>query len=338
MCILYSILLLTIILILLITVHFYDKELGLMASLHVDSVNIKGSFFSKFSNKCRTIPHVRMFFFSLLSFISVIFLVLSGDIETNLGPDGGYSNSFSFWHWNLNSIAAHNFVKMSLLQAYNAIHRFDIICLCETYLDDSYHTDDDQLGFPGYKLIRADKPNNIKKGGVCICYRKFLSVKIIHKNILNVWLVRELSFGSRRVCLVSIYRTPSQSSNECNTLLCNFEQRLAYLNSVKPHMLLETGDFNVRSSSWWSDDIDTMEGTRLESITSYWLYQIINEPIHIPPSSISSIELIFTNQPDLIINSGVHPSLHQNSHHQILFAQINLRTYYPQSYKRLVWD
>ena len=34
-------------------------------------------------------------------------------------------------------------------------------------------------------------------------------------------------------------------------------------------MLLETGDFNVRSSSWWSDDIDTMEGTRLESITSY---------------------------------------------------------------------
>ena len=31
-----------------------------------------------------------------------------------------------------------------------------------------------------------------------------------------------------------------------------------------------TGDFNVRSSSWWSDDIDTVEGTRLESITSYY--------------------------------------------------------------------
>ena len=46
-------------------------------------------------------------------------------------------------HWNLNSIAARNFIKMSLLQTYNAIHSFDIICLSETYLDNSYHTDDD---------------------------------------------------------------------------------------------------------------------------------------------------------------------------------------------------
>ena len=145
-CILYSILLLIIILFLLFTVHFYDKDLGVMAflSLHVDSINIKGSFFSKVSNKCCTIPHVCMFFCSLLFFISVILLVLSGDIETNPGPDRGYSNSSSFCYWNLNSIAAHNFIKMSLLQAYNAIHRFDIICSSETYLDNSYHTDNDQ--------------------------------------------------------------------------------------------------------------------------------------------------------------------------------------------------
>ena len=98
----------------------------------------------------------------------MILLLLSGDIETNPGPDPGYLNSFSFCHWNLNSIAAHNFIKMSPLQACNALNRFDIICLSETYLDNSYHTDDDQLTFPGYNLIRADNPNNIKRGGVCI--------------------------------------------------------------------------------------------------------------------------------------------------------------------------
>ena len=76
-------------------------------------------------------------------------------------------------------------------------------------------------------------------------------------------------------------------------------------------MLLVTGDFNVRSSSWWSDDINIVEGTRVESITSYYgLHQIINESIHILPSFVSCIHLIFTNQPNLvIINSGVHPSL-----------------------------
>ena len=104
-------------------------------------------------------------------------------------------------------------------------------------------------------------------------------------------------------------------------------------------MLLVTGDFNMRSSSLWSDDIDTVEGMRLESIASYYgLHQIINEQTHILPSSVSCIDLTFTNQPNLVIDSGVHPSLHQNSHNQIIFANINLQVYYPSPYKRLVWD
>ena len=76
-------------------------------------------------------------------------------------------------------------------------------------------------------------------------------------------------------------------------------------------MLLVKGDVNVRSSSWWSDYIDTIEGMRLESITSYYgFYQIINEPTHILPSSTSCIDLIFTNQSNLVINNGARPSLH----------------------------
>ena len=136
-CILHCILILMTILFLLFMVHFYDKNLGMMAflSLHVNSTNIKGSFLNRFSIKCCTCPHVLMFFHPLLLFISVILLLLSGDIETNPGPDPDYLNSFSFCHRNLNGSAAHNFMKMSLLQAYNAINRFDIICLSETYLD-----------------------------------------------------------------------------------------------------------------------------------------------------------------------------------------------------------
>ena len=66
---------------------------------------------------------------------------------------------FSFCHWNLNSITAHTFIKMSLLQAYNSIHNFDIICLLETYLRSFCHSDDDQVALPGCNLIRADNQN-----------------------------------------------------------------------------------------------------------------------------------------------------------------------------------
>ena len=110
-------------------------------------------------------------------------------IETNPGPDPGYLSCFSFCHLDLNSIAAHNFIKMSLLQAYNTMNRFDIICLSETYLGNSYHTDAVQLIFPGYNLIRADNPNNIKRGSVCIYHRDSLPVKVINMNILNEYLV-----------------------------------------------------------------------------------------------------------------------------------------------------
>ena len=55
--------------------------------------------------------------------------------------------------------------------SYDAIHRFDIICLSETYLDTSYHSDDDQLASPEYNLIRADNSNNIR-GAVCIIIEK----------------------------------------------------------------------------------------------------------------------------------------------------------------------
>ena len=56
---------------------------------------------------------------------------------------------------------------------------------------------------------------------------------------------------------------------------------------------------------------------------------MINEPTHVLESSSLCIDLIFNSQPNLVITSGVHPSLHPNSHHQVIFAKFNLATHYP---------
>ena len=45
---------------------------------------------------------------------------------------------------------------------------------------------------------------------------------------------------------------------------------------------------------------------------------MINEPTYILESSSSCIDLVLTSQPNLITESGVHPSLHPNYHHQII--------------------
>ena len=78
---------------------------------------------------------------------------------------------FHFCHWNLNSISSHNYVKISLLKAYITVHKFDIICLSETYLDSSTRPDDDNLEIEGYDIARADNPANTERGGVCIYYK-----------------------------------------------------------------------------------------------------------------------------------------------------------------------
>ena len=67
---------------------------------------------------------------------------LSGDIEENPGPKANSCDCLSNCHWNLNSICAHNFIKLSLLHAYISINKIDIICPIKT-LDSSISSDDE---------------------------------------------------------------------------------------------------------------------------------------------------------------------------------------------------
>ena len=52
-----------------------------------------------------------------------------------------------------------------------------MICLSETFLDSSIPIYDERLNMKGYKLIKADNPNDSKKGGVGIYYKEFLAVR-----------------------------------------------------------------------------------------------------------------------------------------------------------------
>ena len=60
------------------------------------------------------------------------------------------------------------------------------------------------------------------------------------------------------------------------------------------------------------------EGYKIDGITStFGLQQIIKEPTHLIGDSFSCIDLIFTSQPNLEMESGMHSLLHPNCHHQI---------------------
>ena len=206
------------------------------------------------------------------------------------------------------------------------MYKHDFICLSETYLHSS--TPDSLLEIDGYVLVRADHPNNIKRGGV------------ISLPYLKEALLLDMTYNNKKVTVSVIYRSPSQNNSEFDLFLSNFEKCLSGINKRKPFLSVITGNFDARSSSWWSKDMDSAEGSKLISLTSTNGFpQLINEPTQIQTSSSSFIDfLIFTNQPNLSVNSGVHASLHTNCHHQIIHSSFNLTISYPPPYQRLIWD
>ena len=183
------------------------------------------------------------------------------------------------------------------------------------------------IDIEGYKLIPADHPDNIKRGEVCIYYKESPPVQIINQLYLKEEMLLEMSYNNKKVIVSVIYRSPDQSIDEFDSFLSNFENFLNHINKHKPYLSVVTGDFNSRSSSWWSKDTDTIEGLDLFSPTSSnGLSQLINEPTHIKTNSTSCIDLIFADQDNLSVNSGVHSSLHPNCHHQIVHSSFNLKT------------
>ena len=73
----------------------------------------------------------------------------------------------------------------------------DIMCLSETYLDSSVPLDDNNLQIPGYSSVRADHPSNKKCKGVLICYKNFLTIKLIDVKYLHESLNFELRIGGK---------------------------------------------------------------------------------------------------------------------------------------------
>ena len=92
--------------------------------------------------------------------------------------------------------------------------------------------------------------------------------------------------------------------------------------NITPFLSTAVGDFNTKSNNWSEGDRSTIEGSKIDFLTSqFGLSQIIKEPTHILENSSSCIDLILTTQPNMVLESGVHHSLHHNCHHQIIFAK-----------------
>ena len=68
------------------------------------------------------------------------------------------------------------------------------------------------------------------------------------------------------------------------------------------------------------------------------LSQVISEPTNFDPNkNPSCIDLVITDQPNLILDSGTHASLDQYCHHQIIYCKVNFKFPPPPPLDRKIW-
>ena len=80
-------------------------------------------------------------------------------------------------------------------------------------------------------------------------------------------------------------------------------------------MTVSLGDFHAKSSNWYKHDKTSYEGAKFEALVQHLgLQKTTDEPSHILAES-SCIDLIFTSNQGLVMDSGVHQLLYSNYHH-----------------------
>ena len=124
-------------------------------------------------------------------------LLCNGDVESNPRPKKNKEFSLFCCHWSVNSLLAHDCAKVTSLEAYNSVFKYDFICISETYLCSTISSENNNLNISGHNLIRADHPSNSKRGGVCIYHKESPVVQTLNNIGLPECLVCKICLGNK---------------------------------------------------------------------------------------------------------------------------------------------
>ena len=303
--------------------HFFLSIICMIKLLfnNIDISKIRSKFI------CLTLPYLFLYL-NYWWLINVI--ICCGDIELNPGP-------LKFCHWNLNSMCTENFSRKTLIESFNVDSDYDIIAISESALHDSI--DNEQISIAGYEILRRDIPLNTTHGGILVYHKDTLAVKERPDIEFNEnQLIMEITIEKKKIIVSVNYRRHHHDVEELHNYKDNLKKTLKCIQHEDPFCSLHLGDFNSHQKQWWGGDTDDMQGDLLNDIiASENLFQLVKEPTHITGSSLSCIDLVITDQPNLINNCAIMPSLHTRCHHQINHVELNIKNPPPPSYIRRIW-
>ncbi|XP_066933083.1 uncharacterized protein [Clytia hemisphaerica] len=211
--------------------------------------------------------------------------------------------------------------------------------LSETWLNNHK---DAELKVEGYTLFKCDSSRKKKSrgratGGVCFYIRDDIaaSCEIIYSHKSPSVQLLCVYSKTENLAMLVIYRQPDDKSNgnpstakDLLTPLKGAKQALSALEPV-PNIIFG-GDFNLPKSTW-PDGLPKTgcsmeERSMLNDLNRFcnelFMSQYVNQPTH---KDGNTLDLVFTNNEDLIHDYSILPVLQSTSHHSIVMVSTRLK-------------
>ena len=191
--------------------------------------------------------------------------------------------------------------KMDELRALSIVHRPHLICIVETWLNETILNT--ELSIDDYDIVRLDR--NRQGGGVMIFVANALTYKLVISgpNDTELIVLSILNFSLSPLTIGLFYRPPSSPVSIFDTLLNSLCMHID-VTLLSNFVLL--GDFNVNYL--------VPHGPLFQSIhhlaASLCLTQVVHEPTRFSVNTCSLIDLIFMSAPTNLlkcITISLHP-------------------------------
>ena len=226
------------------------------------------------------------------------------------------------------------------MEAFVTSNNFDKVCLSENFLDSTIPNDDVNIQINGYSLLRADHPNDIKGGCVCIYFKELIPL-IRRNDLTNIkdCLASEINVNNKKCFCTNLYKSPSQSHDELERFCTNLDLLLSNINNLHPTSSIVLDDFNAKCSKWCASDKNNTAGIELDNITTTSGYnQMIVKPTHYINELSSCIDLNFSSNVNLTKYCSVELSLYETCHYTIIYGTLKFNIPPSPPYFRQIWD
>ena len=213
-----------------------------------------------------------------------------------------------------------------------------IICLTESHLRKCIL--DAEVEIKDYEIIRADRLEGMKKGGVAVYVKKDLikQTKVLKRESNGEVEHLLLYFSKWKLALSTIYRPPYCTTINFANMIKTIEQELLNLGNPEPNIII-LGDFNLPIIRWNESKGTVVYGgstaDRQQSnlLLSFMDRFLLKQMMNAPTRGRNILDLAMTNNDEIFSNINVEDTV--MSDHRVAIIRTSLEA---TSETRKTWE